>query len=213
VKLQKRLFDLIGASLGLVILAPLMAVIALMVKTQGRGPVFFRQVRVGRQGEPFRLWKFRTMVPNADQTGMPLTVGQDARVTPTGAWLRRLKLDELPQLFNVVAGEMSLVGPRPEVPRYVACYDAEQGRVLGLVPGLTDEASLRYCRESELLATVPDPERFYIETLLPEKIRISLAYAERATLWSDVRIILATLGGVFGSSGTDPSGANPIPTS
>src|SRR2546425_12507968 len=158
----KRAFDLLGAALGVVLLAPLLALLALLVKAEDGGPVFFRQERVGYRGRPFCIWKFRTMVADAEARGLPLTVGRDPRVTRIGAWLRRLKLDELPQLFNVLVGDMTLVGPRPEVPCYVASYDAEQRRVLELVPGVTDEASIRYVAESALLAAALDPERVYV---------------------------------------------------
>ena len=153
----KRVLDLAVAGAGVVLLSPLFLVLAAVVKTGDGGPVFFRQERVGYQGRPFRMWKFRTMVSDAETRGLPLTVGRDARVTRVGAWLRRLKLDELPQLFNVLVGDMSLVGPRPEVPRYVASYGAAERRVLELVPGLTDEASIRYADESARLATAADP--------------------------------------------------------
>jgi lipopolysaccharide/colanic/teichoic acid biosynthesis glycosyltransferase len=133
------------------------------------------------------------MVPSAERTGGPLTVGNDRRITATGQWLRRWKLDELPQLFNVVRGEMSLVGPRPEVEHYVKQYTPEQRRVLEFVPGITDPASLRYRAESELLGRAEDPERLYVETIVPEKIRLNLEYAARATLWSDIAVIVRTL--------------------
>ncbi len=188
----KRTFDLVGAGVGLLVLAPLFGVIALVVRLEDGGPAFFRQERVGYRGRPFRMWKFRTMVPDADSLGPLLTAGRDPRVTKVGAWLRRLKLDELPQLFNVLVGDMSLVGPRPEVARYVASYDAAARRVLELVPGVTDEASIRYVDESALLAAAADPERFYVEEIVPEKIRINLAYAARATVWRDVLVILTT---------------------
>ena len=189
----KRTLDLVAAGAGLVLLAPLLAVVAVLVKTEDGGPVFFRQERVGYRSRPFRIWKFRTMVPDAGAQGLPLTVGGDSRVTRIGAWLRRLKLDELPQLFNVLAGDMSLVGPRPEVPCYVASYSAEQRRVLDLVPGLTDEASIRYVAESALLAATLDPEHVYVSEIVPDKIRLNLAYAAHATVWTDVWVILATL--------------------
>jgi lipopolysaccharide/colanic/teichoic acid biosynthesis glycosyltransferase len=189
----KRTFDLVSAGLGVVLLAPLLALLALLVKTEDGGPVFFRQERVGHRGRPFCIWKFRTMVPEAEGQGLPLTVGGDPRVTRIGAWLRRLKLDELPQLFNVLVGDMTLVGPRPEVPRYVASYGAAERRVLELVPGITDEASIRYADESTMLATAADPERVYVDQIVPEKIRLNLAYAARATMWADIRVIVATL--------------------
>jgi len=196
----KRTLDLVTAGAGLVVLAPLLAVVAVLVKTEDGGSVFFRQERVGYRGRTFRIWKFRTMVPDAGAQGLPLTVGGDSRVTRIGAWLRRLKLDELPQLFNVVVGDMTLVGPRPEVPCYVASYDAEQRRVLELVPGVTDEASIRYVAESALLAAALDPERVYVSEIVPDKIRLNLAYAAHATVWTDVRVILATLGQLLRSS-------------
>ncbi len=189
----KRAFDLLGAGVGLLVLAPVFLVIALLVRAADGGPVFFRQERVGYRGRPFRMWKFRTMVRDAESRGLLLTVDRDPRVTRVGAWLRRLKLDELPQLFNVLVGDMSLVGPRPEVARYVASYDAAARRVLELVPGVTDEASIRYVDESALLTTAVDPERLYVEQIVPEKIRINLSYAARATVWRDLLVILTTV--------------------
>jgi lipopolysaccharide/colanic/teichoic acid biosynthesis glycosyltransferase len=201
----KRTLDLVGAGLGVVLLAPLLALLALLVKAEDGGPVFFRQERVGYRGRRFRMWKFRTMVPDAEARGLPLTVGRDPRVTRIGARLRRLKLDELPQLFNVLAGDMSLVGPRPDVPRYVDLYGAAERRVLELVPGMTDEGSIRYVDEGTLLAASADPERRYLEEIAPEKIRLSLAYAARATAWTDLRVILATVRLLYWSpTGTPP---------
>ena len=188
----KRTLDLIGAGAGLVLLSPLLLLIALLIRAEDGGPVFFRQERVGYRGRPFRIWKFRTMVPDAAARGLPLTVGQDPRLTRVGAWLRRFKLDELPQLFNVLAAEMTLVGPRPEVPRYVAAYGVEQRQVLQLVPGVTDEASIRYFDESALLAGAADPEHMYLDEIMPEKIQLNLAYAAHATVWTDIRVILST---------------------
>src|SRR2546426_1556985 len=175
--MTKRYFDVFWSVLGLAVLSPLLLVAGLIVKAEDGGPVFFRQERVGYRGRPFRIWKFRSMAPDAAARGLPLTVGRDTRVTRIGAWLRRLKLDELPQLFNVLAGDMTLVGPRPEVPCYVASYSAEQRRVLDLVPGVTDEASIRYVAESALLALALDPERVYVSEIVPDKIRLNLAYA------------------------------------
>ena len=189
----KRMLDLVVAGAGVVLLSPLFLVLAAVVKAGDGGPVLFRQERVGYQGRPFRMWKFRTMVSDAEARGLPLTVGRDVRVTRVGAWLRRLKLDELPQLFNVLVGDMTVVGPRPEVPRYVASYGAAERPVLELVPGLTDEASIRYADESARLATAADPEGMYVNVIVPDKIRINLAYAARASVWTDVGVILATL--------------------
>jgi lipopolysaccharide/colanic/teichoic acid biosynthesis glycosyltransferase len=197
----KRVLDIASAGVGVALLAPLFALLAILVKAEDAGPVFYRQERVGYRGRPFRMWKFRTMVPDAEARGLPLTVGRDPRLTRIGAWLRRLKLDELPQLFNVLVGDMSLVGPRPEVPRYVRLYSAQERRVLELVPGITDEASIRYADESTILAAAADAERVYVEEIMREKIRLNLAYAARATFWTDVRVVLATLRRLVSSSG------------
>lgn len=189
---RKRAFDVAASSAGLVLLSPLMAILAVLIARDG-GPVFFLQERVGRHGRPFRIVKLRTMRHDAERCGLQITVGNDQRITGIGAWLRRTKLDELPQLLNVFKGEMSIVGPRPEVPRYVACYDGQQRRVLESVPGLTDPASLAYRDESDLLGGVVDPELFYIHELMPEKISINLEYQSRATLRSDLGIVLRTM--------------------
>jgi len=189
----KRLFDVTASGVGLIVLSPVFAAIAVAVKLDSAGPVFFRQDRIGRAGVPFRMWKFRTMVADAAQRGGALTVGDDPRITPVGRVLRRYKLDELPQLLNVLAGQMSLVGPRPEVAKYVAGYSAAERRVLDLVPGVTDPASLEYRDEAAVLATHADPERAYIEEIAPRKIRLNLEYAERATRRSDLGVILRTL--------------------
>jgi lipopolysaccharide/colanic/teichoic acid biosynthesis glycosyltransferase len=191
--LAKRTVDLVGAALGLALLWPVLGAVALVVRAADGGPVFFRQVRVGRDGRRFRIWKFRTMVVGAERIGGPLTVGADARITAPGRWLRRHRLDELPQLFNVLAGEMSLVGPRPEVERYVARYGAAERAVLALAPGITDPATLRFLDEAELLACAADPERAYVEAVLPEKIRLNLAYAARASVATDLAVVAATL--------------------
>jgi lipopolysaccharide/colanic/teichoic acid biosynthesis glycosyltransferase len=190
---SKRAFDLSCAVAGLALLAPVFALVGLAIKLDDGGPVFFRQVRVGRGGAKFRIWKFRSMVPDAERLGRQLTIGRDARVTRVGRWLRRSKLDELPQLLNVLAGEMSMVGPRPEVPYYVEKYSAEQRRVLELCPGITDPASIHYRGEAEVLAASPDPELLYVSGIMPEKIRINLEYAEQATGWTDFLVTLRTV--------------------
>ena len=191
--LGKRMFDLAGAVLGLLLLWPLFFLIVLLIKLDTGGPAFFRQERVGHRGRPFRIWKFRTMIAEAEKRGPPLTVDGDPRITRAGRWLRRLKFDELPQLFNVLRGEMSLVGPRPEVPKYIALYDASQHRVLDLRPGITDPASIEYRDEDERLALATDPERMYVRAIMPAKICLNLEYAEGATVWSDFVVILETL--------------------
>jgi lipopolysaccharide/colanic/teichoic acid biosynthesis glycosyltransferase len=188
-----RAFDVVTASTGLLLLAPVLAVIAALIKLDDGGPVLFAQTRVGRFGRPFRMLKFRTMVTDAGQRGGLLTVRGDPRITRSGRVLRATKLDELPQLVNVLIGHMSLVGPRPELEKYVALYDAAQRQVLELQPGITDPASIAYRDENALLARAPDPEEFYIREVMPDKIRINLEYAERATPLTDVAIVGKTL--------------------
>lgn len=189
-----RAFDLFWSIAGLAVLSPLFLLVGALVKLADGGPVFYRQERIGRGGVPFRILKFRTMRTDADRVGTLITVGRDPRITPVGAFLRRWKIDELPQLVNVVRGEMGLVGPRPEVPRYVALYTPDQARVLRLRPGVTDVASIAYRYENDLLQGCPDPEAFYVQRILPDKIRINLEYAARASVWSNFKVILATLG-------------------
>ena len=200
--MAKRLFDLLLASAALLLLWPLLLLVALVVKLDSPGPVFFRQERVGRYGVPFRIHKFRTMHTGA--AGLQITVGEkDPRITRSGAVLRRTRLDELPQLLDVLRGRMSLVGPRPEVPRYVAHYPpALRALALAVRPGITDPASLRYINEAALLAAAADPEREYIENILPAKVAQAAAYAQQATLGSDLRVLLATLAAVLGWRGS-----------
>lgn len=197
----KRLFDIVGAALALALLLPMLLLVALWIKLDSPGPVFFRQERVGRHGVPFRIHKFRTMVADAPARGLPLTVGADPRITCAGAFLRRTRIDELPQLWDVLRGEMSLVGPRPEVPRYVAHWPADlRAQLLALRPGLTDPASLAHIDEARLLAAAADPEREYIERILPAKLQLSAAYAARATLASDLAVLLQTLARLLGAA-------------
>jgi lipopolysaccharide/colanic/teichoic acid biosynthesis glycosyltransferase len=192
--MPKRLFDLLGASLALLLLSPLMLAIAAAIRLDSRGPVLFRQQRVGRHGVPFRIHKFRSMVVDAPQRGPALTVGADTRITRVGRWLRRTRLDELPQFIDVLAGHMSLVGPRPELPQYVAHYpEALRERALSVRPGITDPSSLLYLDESEQLARAADPEREYIEVILPRKLQCAADYAEQASLRSDFGVLLRTL--------------------
>jgi lipopolysaccharide/colanic/teichoic acid biosynthesis glycosyltransferase len=189
--LAKRLFDIVGAALALTVLSPLLLLIALRIKLDSPGPVFFRQQRVGQFGAPFQIHKFRTMAHGAP--GLEITVGADPRITRVGAWLRRTRIDELPQFIDVLTGKMSLVGPRPEVPRYVAQYPAAlRDRVLAVRPGITDPASLASLDESEQLALAADPEREYIERILPAKLQRSVAYAEQASLRTDVAVLWRT---------------------
>lgn len=192
--MAKRLFDLAVAALALLLLAPLFVLLALVIRLDTPGPVFFRQERVGRHGRSFRIHKFRTMVADAPTRGLPLTVGADSRITRSGQWLRRTRLDELPQLIDVLQGRMSLVGPRPEVPRYVQHYPAAlRARALAVRPGITDPSSLDFIDEAELLARAADPEREYVERILPRKLQAAADYAERANLWTDLQVIARTL--------------------
>jgi lipopolysaccharide/colanic/teichoic acid biosynthesis glycosyltransferase len=190
--LSKRLFDISIAAAGLLLLLPVLLALSLWIRVDSPGPVFFRQERVGRHGVSFRIHKFRTMKAGAQ--GLPLTVGDDPRITRAGAWLRRTRLDELPQLIDVLVGDMSLVGPRPEVPRYVAHYPpALRERALSVRPGLTDPATLEALDEARQLAQAADPERAYIEVILPAKLERAVAYAEQATLWSDLAVLAGTV--------------------
>lgn len=197
----RRAFDLGVSVAGLLFLSPLLLIAALLVKVSSPGPVLFRQVRVGMGGERFEILKFRTMREDAEAVGGQLTIGDDARVTRIGRFLRKWKLDELPQLINVLKGDMSLVGPRPEVPRYVDLYSPEQRRVLTVRPGITDPASVAFRSESELMALHSEPERYYIEEIMPEKLRLNLEYLGRRTLLSDLRVIFATVLAVAKRSG------------
>ena len=192
--MTKRLFDLCASGTGLLMLLPLFLIISVAIKLDSRGPVFFRQERVGWYGKPFRIHKFRTMVVEAEMHGMQITVGADPRVTRVGAFLRRNKLDELPQLIDVLLGTMSLVGPRPEVPRYVACYpDEVRDLVLSVRPGITDRASIEFKNENEILGNAEDPQKAYIEQVLPIKLNYYLDYAKNRSLVGDIRIIFSTL--------------------
>lgn len=189
----KRTFDILASLFGLTLLAPIGLLVALAIKLDSRGPVFFRQVRVGRDFRPFRINKFRTMVADAPARGGQLTAGADPRITRVGRILRKTKVDELPQLINVLVGDMSLVGPRPEVPKYVELFASDYRDILSVRPGITDPASVKYRDESAVLAAAADPERAYIEQILPEKIALARQYIERSSLAYDLGIIFQTL--------------------
>ena len=192
--MAKRLFDLVAAGLGLLMLSPLLLVIAVWVRLDSPGPALYRQERVGRFGRLFRIHKFRTMSEGGPTGSLQITVGADPRITRAGKVLRRTKLDELPQLWDVLVGDMSLVGPRPEVPKYVALYpDALRAKVLSVRPGMTDRASIEYREENELLASAADPERTYIEVVMPAKLRYAAEYVDRRSMWSDLCLIGATV--------------------
>ncbi len=195
--MAKRLFDWVLSSLGLLALSPLLLAIALLVKLDSPGPVFFRQERVGRYGKAFRIHKFRTMRHDPVGGGPQITVGADARITRVGAFLRASKLDELAQLIDVWLGDMSLVGPRPEVPRYVAHYPADlRDKVLSVRPGITDIASIEYRDESAVLARASDPEQAYLREVLPHKLMLAARYVDRSSLALDVWLILRTIGAI-----------------
>lgn len=189
---MKRSFDLLFALVLLVLLSPVLLILTLAVALTSPGGAFFRQVRIGKDGRTFGLLKFRTMRPGSEAKGQLTIGGRDPRVTPVGYWLRRTKLDELPQLLNVLVGDMSIVGPRPEVPRYVALYTTEQRQVLRLRPGITGMASIDYIDENELLARASDPEKAYIEEVMPAKLALDLRYLREHDLLLDLRILGAT---------------------
>ena len=191
--IAKRAMDIAISTAALCVLWPVFLLIALAIVIDDPGPVFYRQVRVGRGGRPFRIFKFRTMVVDADKKGLSITVGRDSRITRVGAFLRKTKLDELAQLLNVLCGQMSFVGPRPEVPRYVELYTPYQRQVLLVRPGITDYASIAYRNENDLLAGADDPERMYIETIMPDKIELNMKYLREISPLADVRLILKTI--------------------
>jgi lipopolysaccharide/colanic/teichoic acid biosynthesis glycosyltransferase len=188
----KRIFDCLFSSIGLIIISPIFILLSLLIALDSQGGIFYKQVRIGKNMRPFKLFKFRTMYANSDKKGL-LTVGDnDNRITRVGYYLRKYKLDELPQLINVLIGEMSFVGPRPEVEKYVKLYNNEQQKVLSVKPGITDWASIRYVNESELLARSSEPEKTYINEIMPAKLAINLEYVKQNNLLIDIKIILHT---------------------
>jgi lipopolysaccharide/colanic/teichoic acid biosynthesis glycosyltransferase len=188
----KRLFDMIASGLGLLMLSPLFLVLAVWIKMDSNGPVFYRQVRVGRYNRDFRIFKFRSMRVGADKGSLVTIGGRDPRVTESGYWIRKFKLDELPQLINVFVGDMSLVGPRPEVRHYVDYWTREQMRVLDVRPGITDPASIKFRNENELMEQAEDPEKYYIEVIMQEKIKLYLDYVEHHSFFGDIGLIFKT---------------------
>jgi lipopolysaccharide/colanic/teichoic acid biosynthesis glycosyltransferase len=191
--IAKRLFDLASSTVALLLLLPLFAAIALWIKVDSPGPLMFRQVRVGLKGREFRIHKFRTMYVNAPKMGPQITVGVDPRITKSGHFLRHYRLDELPQLIDVIVGDMSIVGPRPEVPKYMATYPEElRTKVLSVRPGISDWASIHFTEESEILAEAADPEQTYVERILPIKQRYYAEYVDSQSFWGDIAIIFAT---------------------
>jgi lipopolysaccharide/colanic/teichoic acid biosynthesis glycosyltransferase len=196
----KRWFDAACSLGGLILLSPLFLAVAIAIKCSSRGPVFFRQVRLGEFARPFRIWKFRTMVDNADREGPLITADGDSRITAVGRWLRRSKIDELPQLLNVLGGEMSLVGPRPEVPMYSNAYTGAYRRILFAKPGITGPAANHFVREEELLASQPDKANFYITAILPRKLELDFKYCEEIRFMRDVNWIRLTVATLFEQS-------------
>jgi lipopolysaccharide/colanic/teichoic acid biosynthesis glycosyltransferase len=194
----KRLFDITFSLLGLIILLPIFILIAILIKSTSTGPILYRQVRVGRYGKEFLIYKFRTMFYNPHDTGLQITVGNDKRISNIGRVLRKTKLDELAQLFNVLGGSMSIVGPRPEVPKYVANYKPEiKDIVLSIRPGITDWASIKMIDENLLLAKAKNPEQLYIEEILPQKLMYAVRYVTTRSFFIDIVIIYITLGKIF----------------
>jgi lipopolysaccharide/colanic/teichoic acid biosynthesis glycosyltransferase len=194
---MKRVFDIFSSLIVLLLLSPVFLLIIVVVAVSSKGGPFYSQVRVGRHGKHFRLHKFRTMYKDADKRGQLTVGGRDPRITPVGYYLRKTKFDEFPQLINILKGEMSVVGPRPEVPKYVALYTPEQRQVLSVRPGLTDFASLEYINESEVLATFPDPEQGYIQEVMPAKLTLNLKYIRQMGLRTDIQIIFRTIGSIL----------------
>lgn len=195
--MAKRLFDIVSSGIGLLCLAPVFVVMAIWIKLDSRGPVFYRQTRVGRYGRDFRIFKFRSMRVGSDK-GRQITVGErDPRITRFGYFIRRYKIDELPQLINVFLGDMAIVGPRPEVRKYVDLYSEEQRKVFQVRPGITDLASIKYRNENELLSQVDDPDTYYIDVIMPDKLTINLEYIHHQSFMGDIKIIFNTLFKIF----------------
>ena len=189
---MKRLFDIVASGLGLIVLSPLFLILAIWIKLDSKGPVFYRQMRVGYKNKDFRIFKFRSMRVGADKGSLVTIGGRDPRVTRSGYWIRKFKLDELPQLINVFIGDMSLVGPRPEVRHYVDYWTPEQMHVLDVRPGITDPASIKFRNENELMEKAEDPEKYYIEVIMQEKIRLYLEYVENHSFLYDIGLIFKT---------------------
>ena len=189
---MKRTFDIIASGLGLIVLSPLFLILAIWIKLDSNGPVFYRQVRVGRHNKDFRIFKFRSMRVGADKGSLVTIGGHDPRVTRSGYFIRKFKFDELPQLINVFLGDMSLVGPRPEVRHYVNYWTPAQMRVLDVRPGITDPASIKFRNENELMEKAEDPEKYYIEVIMQEKIKLYLEYVDNHTFWGDIGLIFKT---------------------
>jgi lipopolysaccharide/colanic/teichoic acid biosynthesis glycosyltransferase len=194
----KRSFDIAVAAIGLIVLSPLMAILAVLIKCDSQGPVLFKQRRIGKNFRAFSIYKFRTMKEDSELSGPLITVGEDPRITRIGRFLRKAKLDELPQLINVLKGEMSLVGPRPELPRFVELFQREYAEILTVRPGITDLASLKYHDEAKFMGQFPNPEEEYLRSILPDKIRLAREYIDRSSIVFDLSLILRTAPKLFG---------------
>lgn len=192
-KFFKRVFDILASGIGIIVLSPILIVIAIAIKCDSNGEILFKQKRVGMNEKTFNIFKFRTMVTDAEKLGKQITVGNDCRITKIGSFLRKYKLDELPQLFNVLLGDMSLVGPRPEVPRYVELYTDEQREVFKVRPGITDLASLKYSDENDILANIENPEEHYINVIMQDKLELNLEYIKKSNVFFDIYIIIKTI--------------------
>ncbi len=191
--MQKRIFDIFFSLIGLIVFMPLFVLVSILIKIESKGTVLFAQIRIGKNFKPFNLYKFRSMVTDAAKRGPPITTGNDTRITKTGRFLRKTKIDELPQLFNVLKGDMSLVGPRPELLQYVEIFQKEYEEILVVKPGITDLASLKYRDEASILGKTKEPEKEYVCRILPEKIRLAKEYLKRSSLILDLSIIFKTL--------------------
>lgn len=192
-RFSKRCFDIFFSLLGILFLLLLFLFVAIAIKCSSKGPVLFKQERVGKNGKTFKIWKFRSMVVDAEAKGRQITTDGDSRITKVGKFIRKTKIDELPQLFNVLSGKMSFVGPRPEVPRYVELYTEEQRKVLTVKPGITDLASIEHRNENDLLKEAEDPDRKYIEEIMPAKLELNLKYIEKAGFFYDIGLIFKTV--------------------
>lgn len=189
----KRIFDIAASTVGLIILLPILIIVSICIKLDTKGPVFFKQKRVGKNKKVFEIYKFRTMITDAEKIGKQITIGNDCRITKVGKFIRKCKLDEFPQLINVLKGEMSLVGPRPEVPRYVELYDEYQEQILLVKPGITDYASIEFRNENDILAESMNPEETYIEEIMSSKIELNMKYIKNISLLEDIKLILSTI--------------------
>jgi lipopolysaccharide/colanic/teichoic acid biosynthesis glycosyltransferase len=194
--LTKRIFDVLASSIALILLSPILIIISFWIVLDSDGGIFYKQERIGKNQKPFWLYKFRSMRPNSDQLGQ-ITIGKDNRITKVGHFIRKYKLDELPQLLNILKGDMSIVGPRPEVKKYVDLYNAEQLKVLSVKPGLSDYASIEYFDEQEILGQAENPDKEYIEKVMPAKLELNLKYIKEKSLLTDLKIIYNTLKKIF----------------